>query len=115
MEASVWIPCHVDQRPCKDTAYVENLDKQGKRAAASREQIGRIRQAMRVALRSETKAHEFFVQAIPHLADPEVKALFQELRDEEVLHQSLVREAMRSLPLGGEPDAGDYEDEPVAQ
>jgi rubrerythrin len=73
------------------------------------------RQAMRVALASERKAHEFFVRAIPCLADPEVKRLFEELRDEEVLHQSLVREAMRSLPEGEEPDPGDYEDEPVAQ
>jgi rubrerythrin len=73
------------------------------------------RRAMEVALRSETKAYEFFVQAIPHLSDPEVKRLFQELRDEEVLHQALVREAMGSLPEGEEPDAGDYEDEPVAQ
>lgn len=73
------------------------------------------RQAMEVALLSETKAHEFFVRAIPHLADPDVKRLFQELRDEEVLHQSLVREAMRSLPPSDEPDGGDYEDEPVAQ
>jgi rubrerythrin len=73
------------------------------------------RQAMNVALAAETKAHEFFVRAIPHLADPEVKRLFQELRDEEILHQSLVREAMRSLPPEEEPDPGDYEDEPVAQ
>jgi rubrerythrin len=73
------------------------------------------RQAMSVALASETKAHEFFVAAIPHLADPEVRRLFQELRDEEVLHQSLVREAMRSLPEEKETDPGDYEDEPVAQ
>jgi rubrerythrin len=73
------------------------------------------RQAMEVALASETKAHEFFVRAIPHLADPEVKRLFQDLRDEEVLHQSLVREAMRGLPAGPEPDPVDYEDEPVAQ
>jgi rubrerythrin len=73
------------------------------------------RQAMNVALASETKAHQFFVQAIPHVGDPEVKRLFQELRDEEVLHQSLVREAMRSLPEEEEPDPGDYEDEPVAQ
>jgi rubrerythrin len=73
------------------------------------------RQAMRVALASETKAHEFFVNALPHIADPEVKRLFQELRDEEVLHQSLVREALRNLPEGEEPDPGDYEDEPVAQ
>jgi rubrerythrin len=47
--------------------------------------------------------------------DPDVKALFQELRDEEVLHQSLVREAMRALPEGEEPDGAAYEDEPVAQ
>jgi rubrerythrin len=73
------------------------------------------RQAMDTALLSETKAHEFFVLAIPHLSDPEVKRLFQELRDEEVLHQSLVQEAIRGLPEAREPDAGDYEDEPVAQ
>jgi rubrerythrin len=73
------------------------------------------RQAMQVALASETKAHEFFVLALPHIADPEVKKLFQELRDEEVLHQGLVREAMRSLPAGDDADPGDYEDEPTAQ
>jgi rubrerythrin len=73
------------------------------------------RRAMQVALASETKAHEFFVRALPHVSDPEVRRLFQELRDEELLHQSLVREAMRSLPEGEEPDPADYEDEPVAQ
>jgi len=73
------------------------------------------RQAMAVALASETKAHEFFVSALPHVADPEVRALFQELRDEELLHQSLVREAMRALPPGKDAESGDYEDEPVAQ
>lgn len=71
------------------------------------------RQAMETALRSETKAHEFFVEAIPHLREPEVKKLFQELRDEEVLHQALVREAMRNLPEEPASDPSDYEDEPV--
>jgi rubrerythrin len=71
------------------------------------------RQAMETALHSEVKAHEFFVAAIPHLADGEVKALFQELRDEEVLHQALVREAMRNLAEGPPVDPSDYEDEPV--
>lgn len=71
------------------------------------------RQAMETALRSEAKAHTFFVQAIPHLGDPEVKKLFQELRDEEVLHQNLVREAMRNLAGGPDADPADYEDEPV--
>jgi rubrerythrin len=71
------------------------------------------RQAMETALESEKKAHAFFVGAIPHLKDPEVKRLFQELRDEEVQHQDLVRAAMRALPPESKGDAGDYEDEPV--
>jgi rubrerythrin len=72
------------------------------------------RQAMAVALRAETKAHEFFIRALPHITDGEVRTLFEELRDEEVVHQTLVREAMRNLPSGPDPDAEDYEDEPVA-
>jgi rubrerythrin len=72
------------------------------------------RQAMGVALRAETKAHEFFVKALPGITNEEVHALFEELRDEEVLHQTLVREALRNLPPGPEPDAETYEDEPVA-
>jgi erythrin-vacuolar iron transport family protein len=72
------------------------------------------RQAMEVALRSEAKAHEFFVQALPHVSEPEVKQLFKELRDEELVHQSLVNEAMRNLPPTDASDASDYEDEPVA-
>jgi rubrerythrin len=71
------------------------------------------RQAMETALHSEVKAHDFFVQAIPHIQDPEVKKLFQELRDEEVLHQALVREAMRGVASDPEGGADDYEDEPV--
>jgi rubrerythrin len=71
------------------------------------------REAMETALRAETKAHGFFVQAIPHIRDVEVRRLFQELRDEEVLHQALVREAMRNLAPEPDRGAGDYEDEPV--
>jgi rubrerythrin len=73
------------------------------------------RQAMEVALASETKAHEFFLRALPHVADAEVHRLFEELRDEEVLHQSLVREALRALPAEPSVDPADYEDPPVAQ
>jgi rubrerythrin len=72
------------------------------------------RRAMEVALASEVKAHGFFVEALPHVADPEVRKLFEELREEEVLHQRLVREAMAALPPGDEPDPADYEDPPVA-
>ena len=45
------------------------------------------RQAMQAALQSEEKAHAFFVAALPQVDDPEVTALFGELRDEEALHQ----------------------------
>jgi rubrerythrin len=71
------------------------------------------RQAMAVALRAETRAQEFFVKALPHITHADVRGLFEELRDEEVLHQTLVREAMRNLPVAPEADPADYEDEPV--
>lgn len=73
------------------------------------------RQAMRTALRAEEKAHAFFVAALPQIADAEVKALFEELRDEEVQHQNLVKEALAKLPPGTDADPEDYADEPVAQ
>ena len=71
------------------------------------------RQAMAVALRAETKAQEFFVKALPHITHEDVRLLFEELRDEEVVHQTLVREALRNLPPESEANPEDYEDEPV--
>ncbi len=73
------------------------------------------RQAMTVALASEVKAHEFFAGALPHVADPAVAALFAELKDEEILHQELVRRQLERLPAGPDADPDDYSDEPVAQ
>lgn len=73
------------------------------------------RNAMKAALASEVKAYEFFVAALPSLADPEVRALFKELSDEEVEHQHLVNIELAKLP----PDSGlsdeDFVDEPAAQ
>jgi rubrerythrin len=69
------------------------------------------RQAMEVALSSEEKAYDFFDAALPHVADPNVRALFQELRGEELRHQQLVRARLDELPPG--PDVEDEEaDEP---
>ncbi|HEX7409365.1 MAG TPA: ferritin family protein [Candidatus Binatia bacterium] len=73
------------------------------------------RQAMETALRSEEKAHAFFVAALPRITDPQVKALFEELRDEEVIHQNLVKNELAKLPPGPDVDPDDYSDEPVAQ
>jgi len=47
LEADTWIPCHVDYQRCKDKAYVENLEKAGKRASASRDEIEKVRKKMR--------------------------------------------------------------------
>jgi len=71
------------------------------------------REAMQVALEAERKAHAFFVEALPHLRDAEVKALFEELRDEEVHHQQLVEQELAKLPPDSGPRAEDFADEPV--
>ena len=73
------------------------------------------RQAMQAAMASEVKAHAFFVAALPALKDANVRALFEELRDEELEHQQLVKVELDKLP----PDSGlsdeDFVDEPAPQ
>ncbi len=73
------------------------------------------RAAMHAALRSEEKAHAFFVAVLPSIKDDAVRALFEELRDEEVHHQDLVKRELSKLP----PESGlhpeDFVDEPNAQ
>jgi erythrin-vacuolar iron transport family protein len=73
------------------------------------------RQAMKAALQSEEKAFAFFVAALPGITDPEVKALFTELRDEEVVHQNLVRAELAKLPPDSDVRGDAFEDEPTAQ
>jgi rubrerythrin len=73
------------------------------------------RKAMEAALACEVKAHDFFDQALPAIRDAEVRGLFQELRAEEVQHQTLVAAELAKLP----PDSGlsdeDFVDPPAAQ
>ena len=73
------------------------------------------RRAMEVALDSEVKAHDYFAGALPHVVDRDVKALFEELRDEELEHQEMVKRVLAKLPPGPDADPNDYADEPVAQ
>jgi rubrerythrin len=73
------------------------------------------RQAMEVALQCEIKAHDFFAAALPHIQDPKVKALFEELRDEELLHQEMVRRQIANLPPDSPVDPETFVDEPTAQ
>ncbi len=73
------------------------------------------RQAMAVALQCEIKAHDFFAAALPHIQNPEVRALFEELRDEELLHQEMVRKQIEKLPPDPGIDPEAFVDEPTAQ
>jgi rubrerythrin len=73
------------------------------------------RQALLVALESEKKARAFFAGALPHVKDPEVKKLFQELGEEEALHERLVSAELSKLPPEPDVEQSDYADEPVAQ
>jgi rubrerythrin len=73
------------------------------------------RQALEAALRAEEKAYNFFAAALPAVADPEVHALFAELRDEESEHQRMVQEQLDRAPADPAfaPDA--FADDPVGQ
>ncbi|MCB9878806.1 MAG: ferritin family protein [Planctomycetes bacterium] len=54
--------------------------------------------AFEVALEAESKALAFYVGALEHVHDAEIRALFAELRDEEVEHVRQVRAAIAALP-----------------
>ena len=73
------------------------------------------RQAMQAALQSEEKAHAFFVALLPQVHDPEVRALFTELRDEEAMHQALVTDEFEKLPPDPAVGPDAFEDDPTAQ
>jgi rubrerythrin len=69
--------------------------------------------ALTTALRSEEKAWTFFSQALPSIKQPEVKALFEELLQEEVEHQVLVKVELSKLPPEDSYKQEDFEDDPV--
>ena len=64
--------------------------------------------AFQVALASEKKAFAFYDEALPSVKQPDVKALFEELRDEEAEHIHMIETIIAKLP----PSAAiDLEDE----
>jgi rubrerythrin len=73
-----------------------------------------VRQALEASLRSEQKAYAFFEAALEVVQNKEVRALFEELRDEEREHQQLVEKEIAKLPADAAIQAEDVEDEPVA-
>ena len=77
-------------------------------------EVGEVRwnmsafKAYRLALFSEQKAFAFYDEALEYVDQPDVKALFEELRDEEAEHVRMLEEIIAKLP----PSAAiDLEDE----
>ena len=66
-------------------------------------------QAMRVALAGEKKAQAFFAEALRHVGDPGVRALFQELEAEEVEHQRALERLMKDAPEGPEREVDEVD------
>ena len=67
--------------------------------------------AFEVALSSEQKAFDFYDQALAHVSNPEIHALFIELRDEETQHVRMIREAIAKLPPGADIELEQDQDE----
>ncbi len=74
-----------------------------------------LKEALEVALAAEVKAHGFFCDALKSLPDGEVKKLFEELKEEEVHHQNLIKLEMAKLGPEEKFTTEDFADEPVAQ
>ncbi len=66
--------------------------------------------ACQVALYSEKKAYEFYDRSLRYVTQPEVKALFEELRDEEAEHVRMVEEIIAKLPPSAKVDLEDEDD-----
>jgi len=66
--------------------------------------------ACQVALYSEKKAFDFYDRALRSVKQPEVKALFEELRDEEAEHVSMVEAIIAKLPESAKADLEDEDD-----
>jgi len=74
-----------------------------------------MRAALDVAMESEVKAYEFYHEALPEISDPKVNELFVELRDEEALHQDLIKKIIAKMPEDDGFDPDDFVDAPAAQ
>jgi rubrerythrin len=66
--------------------------------------------ACQVALHSERKAFEFYNRSLRRVTDAEVKALFEELRDEEAEHVRMVEAIIAKLPASSKVDLEDEDD-----
>ena len=71
--------------------------------------------AYEVALSAEKKAYAFYDEALTYVKQPDVKALFEELRGEEAEHVQMIEEIIAKLPPSAAEDLEDedtYENKP---
>ncbi len=66
--------------------------------------------ACQVALRAEKKAFEFYDRALRKVTQSDVKALFEELRDEEAEHVRMIETLIAQLPPEARLDTEDLDD-----
>jgi len=69
-------------------------------------------QAYQVALKAEQKAHAFYDQALRWVTQPDVKALFEELREEEAEHVQMLSDIMAKLPPSAAMESEDLDHDP---
>jgi rubrerythrin len=69
--------------------------------------------AYRVALSSEKKAFAFYDQALRWVKQPEVKTLFEELREEEAEHVAMVEAIIAKLPPSAKVDLEDEDEDAI--
>jgi rubrerythrin len=67
--------------------------------------------AYQVALSSERKAFAFYDQALRNVKHPEVKALFEELREEEAEHVQMIEAIIAKLPASARVDLEDEDED----
>ena len=68
--------------------------------------------AYQLALYSEQKAFAFYGEALDHVDQPDVKALFEELRDEEDEHVRMLVKIIAKLPPSAEIEIEDEDYDP---
>ena len=66
--------------------------------------------AYQVALHAEKKAFAFYDNALRTVKDPDVKALFEELREEEAEHVRMIEAIIAKLPPSAMSDVADEDD-----
>jgi rubrerythrin len=68
--------------------------------------------AYRVALYAEQKAFGFYEEALAYVTQPDVRALFEELRDEEAEHVQMLVKIIAKLPPSAETELEDEDYDP---